>query len=847
MLNLVNSLVRTNAFIHDKGVRIALKIDCKQITNMPEPRPMFEIFVNSPEIEGVHLRAGKVARGGLRWSERTEDYRTEVLGLMKTQRVKNSIIIPLGAKGGFVVKKRSSDRGEMFELVKSAYKEFIRSLLEISDNMLGLDVINPDKVIAYDEKDPYLVVAADKGTATFSDVANKVATEEFCFWLGDAFASGGSNGYDHKLYGITARGAWEAATHHFRSINIDPQKDEFTAIGIGDMSGDVFGNGMLLSDSMKLVAAFNHKHIFIDPTPNPKKSFKERKRLFETPGSEWKDFNQSIISKGGGVFERSQKEITLSKAASKALGLTGDSNTFSGDELVKTILKAPVDLFWNGGIGTYVKAKSETNLDVGDPSNDDVRIDADELKAKIVGEGGNLGFTQLARVEYSKHHGLLNTDAVDNSAGVDLSDQEVNFKILLDQPIRDNKLDVTERNKVLENFAEEFCDRVLAHNKSQNMAIGLATLRSRKNLELYKKLIDFFETELNLDRAGEVLPDDESLTIRSNIGAGLTRPECAVVLAYAKMWVFNSILNSDIPKDPALEKWLYGYFPKPIATRFKEYVPTHPLKNEIIATEVANYIVDLLGASNLFQLSKEAARPIDEIISACILVIELWGAQDLTKELRELNSPSNLEAHYFALNSISEMLSELVLWALEHTSLKEGIGAASNTLTESILALKTYSEKTDNQLPYPKLLDSLPEELKNSISAILTAKQSITALEISKTTGKKISSSNEIYQKFSELTGLNQLIEKVRSEIDDETSEAERLVKIDLIKRINNSTIEILSSLVKRYPDQNHLRQLERKAFQLKSLKRNILKISSQNIDSSELYLLAKEIDSIQL
>ena len=519
-----------------------------------------------------------VSRGGLRWSERSEDYRTEILGLMKTQRVKNAIIIPLGAKGGFVVKEKSSDRAHMRALVEASYREFITNLLELSDNRVDGSIKHPENLVVYDSEDPYLVVAADKGTATFSDLANSIASDDFEFWLDDAFASGGSNGYDHKKLGITAKGAWEAVVHHFRTIGIDPSKEEFSCVGIGDLSGDVFGNGMLRSDKMLLKAAFNHKHIFIDPNPDSAKSFKERLRMFELPRSDWTDYNQKIISKGGGIFDRASKEIEISPETQKALGIKED--ILSGDALIQAIIKAPVDLLWNGGIGTYVKCQEESNLEVGDPSNDEVRVNGDELRARVVGEGGNLGFTQLGRIEYSKSGGSINTDAVDNSGGVDLSDQEVNFKILLKEPVNRGDISIEERNQVLESFAEEFCERVLYHNRSQNTAITVARELSTSRLDQFAGFLDYLETQRGLDREGEFLPSAESIENYVK-GVGLTRPEVSVVLAYSKMLTFESLLDSADLDDQFFNRFLYSYFPSEVVSRFGKDISQHPLRKEI--------------------------------------------------------------------------------------------------------------------------------------------------------------------------------------------------------------------------------------------------------------------------
>lgn len=730
MLNVYKATVRTNYFRPDTSA-IGLKIDCRQISSMPKPRPMYETFVNSPQFEGVHLRGGKVARGGLRWSERKEDYRTEVLGLMKTQMVKNSIIIPVGAKGGFIVRGSASKSS-----VESCYRMFIRTLLQLADNRKNDVVVHPPDTVVYDDEDTYLVVAADKGTATFSDIANSIAIEEFDFWLGDAFASGGRNGYDHKKLGITARGAWEATCRHFREVGIDVDEQVFRVVGIGDMSGDVFGNGLLCSDKAQLIAAFNHKHIFVDPTPDPAASFAERKRMFELPGSQWTDYDASVISKGGGVFKRSDKEIEISPEAAKALGIK--QQVLSGQELIKAILCSPVDLLWNGGIGTYVKASTESNMEVEDPANDDVRVDARELRVKIVGEGGNLGFTQRARIEYSKLGGHLNTDAVDNSGGVDCSDAEVNLKILLNQEVRVGNITLDERNALLEQCADAVCKKVIARNRSQSKILSLGVRRSRKNIDYYRGLITQLENKGVLDREGEFLPDDESLIKRSQLRAGLTRPELAVIIAYIKISLAEAIMKSSLPEEPFVERFLLSYFPAAIVKRFREQTERHPLRREIIATQIANELVERMGASFAYRLTQETGAPEIDIICAFLAADTLLSADALKIELRVMDRASTTNSHLKALLTMTSALDGMTRWLLEHRNPNWSWGELIERYQEPFALLLRETEKLVTEVELRRFQESVkrltlngfPESLGKAVASIAYATSYLDIVQI---------------------------------------------------------------------------------------------------------------------
>ncbi len=766
LLNVTQACVRTNYFLPDSNLRLSLKIDCAKVAQLPKPRPLFEIFVNAPEFEGVHLRGGLVARGGLRWSERKEDYRTEVLGLMKTQMVKNSIIVPVGAKGGFLIKQQTSDPQALPNQVQHIYSQFIRSLLEITDNRIDDSIVRAKELVVYDGDDPYLVVAADRGTATFSDLANKIAQEEFSFWLADAFASGGSNGYDHKKLGITARGAWEAVCRHFREIGIDVAAQDFTVVGMGDMSGDVFGNGMLLSERIKLVAAFNHKHIFIDPDPDPATSFAERKRLFELPRSNWTDYQSDLLSEGGAIYDRSSKEIHLAPEAVRALGL--QQNSVSGEELVRAILTAPVDLLWNGGIGTYVKAYDETNFTVGDRANDEVRVNARDLRAKVIGEGGNLGLTQLARIEYSKIGGHVNTDAVDNSGGVDLSDLEVNLKILLSEPVRRGEISIEERNELLEKYANECRLKVITRNRTQSKTISLAVRRSRRNLAYYRGTIDALEAENILDRESEFLPDDETFDKRIALKAGLTRPELAVLIAHAKMSLFNTIIESSLPEEPFLQQYLYSYFPRSIGERFASDVEKHPLRREIISTQIANIVVERMGASFIYRTTEETGAPKTDILSSFLAASEILGADQLTTDLTIMDSVKSMRSYLNILLKTTGALDSMSRWILEYRnsdlSLSEMVdlyGSAFKRLMAETETLLTETERNRfHEACRQLIVGGVPKELAQRVTAVSYANAYLDVAEIARIVDQDVTDVAHLYAELALALNIQQLLEQ---------------------------------------------------------------------------------------
>jgi glutamate dehydrogenase len=639
-LEVMLATLRTNYFQQtEEGLYktyISFKFDPAMISELPLPKPMYEIFVYSPRVEGVHLRGGKVARGGIRWSDRREDFRTEVLGLMKAQHVKNTVIVPVGAKGGFFPKLLpiDGDRDAVIAEVVYSYSTFIRGLLDITDNIINHQIVPPPNVIRYDDDDFYLVVAADKGTATFSDIANGIS-KEYQFWLDDAFASGGSAGYDHKKMGITARGAWESVKRHFREIGINPAKTDFTVIGIGDMSGDVFGNGMLLSNHIKLVGAFDHRHIFLDPNPNAQISFEERQRLFHLPRSSWADYNPKLISEGGGVFSRSLKSIKISPQVKTLLAIEKDQ--LAPNDLVRAMLTASVDLIFNGGIGTFVKASTESHSDVGDRTSDGIRVNGNELKARVVCEGGNLGFTQAARIEYSLNNGIIYTDFIDNSAGVDCSDHEVNIKILLHKLVLDGEMTLKQRNILLEKMTDEVAELVLSDNYQQTQILSLESSVTLFTTELFKRFMNELEKRGQLNRQLEFLPDEKTLVERKINGQGLTRPELAVLIAYSKMNLKQDILTSKIPEDPYFSKYLLLAFPKMLHKRCFSQMKEHSLRNEIIATQLAKSITDRMGVYFVERLQRETGASVEFVIRAYVIADELYRLNTLWRQIEELD------------------------------------------------------------------------------------------------------------------------------------------------------------------------------------------------------------------
>ncbi len=667
-LGVLEATLRTNYFqTADDGVTqktyLSFKFDPSKVPGLPEPKPMFEIWVYSPRVEGVHLRGGRVARGGLRWSDRREDFRTEVLGLVKAQMVKNTVIVPVGSKGGFVVKQPPSpgDRDAYLAEGVACYQIFLRGLLDLTDNYVDGTLVPPKQTVRIDGDDPYLVGAADKGTASFSDYANAISAE-YGFWLGDAFASGGSVGYDHKKMAITARGAWESVKRHFSEMGVDTQAQDFTVVGIGDMSGDVFGNGMLLSKHIRLVAAFDHRHIFLDPSPDAATSFAERERMFQLPRSSWADYDTTLISPGGGVFPRTAKVISLSSQVRELIGV--DATELAPNDLLRALLKAPVDLLYNGGIGTYVKASTETHAQVGDRANDGLRVNGADLRCKVVAEGGNLGLTQLGRIEYAQHGGRINTDAIDNSAGVDCSDHEVNIKILLGLVVTDGEMTLKQRNTLLAEMTEEVGMLVLRDNYLQTQALSLGRLRAAQSLDGDARFMRYLERAQRLARAIEFLPDDEALDARRAAGTGLTSPARAVLMAYSKMWLYDVLLASDLPDAEFVADGLPTYFPTPLASRCGAAMLRHPLKREILATMHANALVNRAGVTFVHRLSEETGAEAADVVRASLAARGAYGLDGLWGEVDALDAKVSHETQASLFTALSQWHEQATLWFL---------------------------------------------------------------------------------------------------------------------------------------------------------------------------------------
>ncbi|MET0530081.1 MAG: NAD-glutamate dehydrogenase [Microvirga sp.] len=729
-INLVEAAVRTNFFqLEGNGLprqTIAFKFECAKVDGLPLPKPLYEIFVYSPRVEGVHLRYGKVARGGLRWSDRPQDFRTEVLGLVKAQQVKNAVIVPVGAKGGFVPKHLppASDRQAWLAEGTESYRIFVRTLLQLTDNIEGDHVVPPSDTVRHDGDDPYLVVAADKGTATFSDTANALSIEKG-HWLGDAFASGGSQGYDHKKMGITARGAWEAVKRHFREMDIDIQTQPVTVAGVGDMSGDVFGNGMLLSRSLRLVAAFDHRDIFLDPNPDPEVSFKERERLFNLPRSSWQDYDKSLISKGGGVFPRNAKSIPLSDEVRSVLGIAQAQATPA--EVMSAILKAQVGLLWFGGIGTYIRSSSETDEQVGDRANDAIRITGADVRAKVVGEGANLGATQRGRIEAAQAGVRLNTDAIDNSAGVNTSDVEVNIKIALTTPERDGRLTQDARNELLAEMTDEVAGLVLRNNYLQTLALSLSEQRGTADIGFARRLMQMLEAQGRLNRAVEYLPDDGVLTERARRGESLTRPELAVLLAYAKLSLHDELLASAVPDDPYLAKELERYFPVAMRERFPDAIASHRLRREIIATQLANAIINRGGATMIARLVDQTGADAPTIAAAYAATRDSFGLGELNSAIDALDGMVPGKTQLGLYGELQDLLMNRIVWFIRN------VDFANHSLDQIIGTYRSGVAEVESGLPEALSAEALaawdartkalvdqgtPEELAHRIASL---------------------------------------------------------------------------------------------------------------------------------
>ncbi|MBS0365412.1 MAG: NAD-glutamate dehydrogenase [Proteobacteria bacterium] len=781
-LSLLQATLRTNFYQRggDGAVKayLSFKLDPARIPDLPLPRPKFEIFVYSPRVEGVHLRMGYVARGGLRWSDRREDFRTEVLGLMKAQNVKNTLIVPVGAKGGFVPKRLpAGTREEIQAEVIACYQTFIRGLLDLTDNIVAGRIVPPPQLLRRDGDDTYLVVAADKGTATFSDIANAIAAE-YGFWLGDAFASGGSAGYDHKKMAITARGGWECVKRHFRELGVDTQKTAFTVAGIGDMSGDVFGNGMLLSHHIRLQAAFDHRHVFLDPDPDAAQSFAERARLAALARSSWDDYDRRRISRGGGVWPRSAKAIPLSAEARALLGL--EAASAAPTEVIRAILRLPVDLLWNGGIGTYVKASDERNAEVGDRSNDAVRINGRELKARVVGEGGNLGFTQRGRVEYALAGGRINTDFIDNSAGVNTSDVEVNIKILLNPLMIQGRLSYAERNRLLARQTPEVAALVLRNNYLQSQAISTLELQSAARLPEFQHLIRVLERSHELNRALEYLPSDDELGERRKRGVGLTRPELAILLSYSKISLNNHLLASDVPEDPYLSRELTRYFPAPIQKRFARAIGRHRLRREIIATATTNSLVNRMGPTFVSRVQEDSGAQPAQVARAYTAAREIFAMRGVWQHIEKLDNRVPAKLQYEAAFQTSRLLRHATYWLLAARSHRLQVDAAVREFRGGVQELEAHiadvltgTERTRYEHASARYLkDGLPAPLAARVASLEALNAALDIVGVAATHRCGVTETARVYFEIGTRTGIDWLRERIEKLAVDGTWQA---------------------------------------------------------------------------
>ncbi|MCZ6855360.1 MAG: NAD-glutamate dehydrogenase, partial [Gammaproteobacteria bacterium] len=764
-LELMQATQRTNYYLRetDGAVKpyLAMKLKLAQISDMPLPRPMVEIFVCAPYFEGLHLRRGAIARGGLRWSDRLEDYRTEVLGLMKAQVVKNAVIVPTGAKGGFVLK---TSQGAVTQDVSKCYRDFIRGLLDITDNIVNGQVVTPENVRRYDGDDPYLVVAADKGTATFSDEANTVA-EQYGFWLGDAFASGGSNGYDHKKMGITAKGAWISVQQHFAEREIDVQREPVSVIGIGDMAGDVFGNGMLQSKYLGLIAAFNHLHIFIDPNPDPVKGYAERKRLFALPRSSWEDYDVLLISAGGGVFSRQAKSVKITPEMASVFGI--DAERLSPDELIHALLKAPVQLIWNGGIGTYVKAQGENHADVGDRANDHLRVNAEELNCQVFGEGGNLGMTQKARISFDQLGGSVNTDFIDNSAGVDCSDHEVNIKIALNEIVASGEITVEQRNTQLTSMTDEVSTLVLTNNRRQVQTLSLAHRHSRSRQGEYRRFLHYMETDHNLDRGLEHLPQDDELAERFGRGGGFARPELAVLLAFAKTHIKMHLVSSSIHEDPEIFREVLSAFPPTLAAQHTDALLNHRLAKEIVATQLANDIVDHMGVTFVVHLMGFVGGSVDEIVRSYYVAAKCFGIREKYRSIEQLDNVA-ADVKLGMLLELIRLGRRATRWIFRHRRSADHVVRLVDEFQAKIQSLDAYrghlmgrarAERWERRVQY--LIDSagVPEPLARNAANAADMATALPVIDAADRTGTDPVAVAQAYAMLGEELSLDWLTE----------------------------------------------------------------------------------------
>ena len=808
-LALIDATLRTNYYQRESpggvdGPRpLVLKLDPGGVPGLTSPRPKFEIFVYSPRLEAVHLRFGRVARGGLRWSDRLEDFRTEVLGLVKAQEVKNAVIVPSGAKGGFVCKRLPdpADREAYQAEVLACYQTFIAGMLDVTDNIVGDEVVPPAGVVRRDGDDTYLVVAADKGTATFSDTANEIAAR-YGFWLGDAFASGGSEGYDHKKMGITARGAWESVKWHFAALGMNPDTDDFTVAGVGDMSGDVFGNGMLLSEHIKLIAAFDHRHVFIDPDPDPDATFAERARLFALPRSSWADYDQALISPGGGVWPRTVKSVPVSPQARAVLGIDAGVGALSPDELISAILAAPVDLFWNGGIGTYVKASAESHADVGDRSNDAVRVNASQLRARVIGEGGNLGLTQAARIEYSLGGGLMNTDFIDNSAGVDTSDHEVNIKILLADAIRDGAIPASARHQLLNEMTDEVAALVLRHNYGQNMALAVARSQAPSLLHVHARYLRKLIKDKRLSTERDVLPDEREIAERRSSGGGLTNPELALLLAVTKISAAEDVLESALPDDPYLRRVLDAYFPAPLRARFADRMESHPLRREIITTSAVNEMIDTSGTTFLFRLIEETGASVPDLTRAWLVAREVFDMPAFWRQVEELEGQVGITAQIMLLLEGRKLTERATRWLLHNRRppfdieatvafFAEGVQTVRSGLPKLLTGrdLSGFEERRDSYLDL-----GVPQELAERVAAMVPTYAAFDIVRAASAAGRGIEETADVYFDLADRLQITRLRDRITALPRDDrwSTMARAALRDDLYAALASLTQDVL-------------------------------------------------------
>lgn len=860
LLGVVRNTVRTNHFAAPARETLALKLDSRNIGELPEPRPRHEIFVYSPVVAGVHMRFGSVARGGLRWSDRREDFRTEVLGLVKAQAVKNAVIVPVGAKGGFVLRRppvptgdADADRAALREAGIAGYRMFIRSLLDLTDNIdrsTGAVVPAPG-VVRHDGDDTYLVVAADKGTASFSDIANEVAAE-YDFWLGDAFASGGSVGYDHKAMGITARGAWESVKRRFRELGVDCQNEDVTVAGIGDMSGDVFGNGMLCSKHIRLVAAFDHRHVFLDPDPDPATSYAERERLFALPRSSWADYDRSLVSAGGGVWDRTTKSVPISEQARRVLGLADDVTELTPPELIRAILRAPVDLLWNGGIGTYVKASTESHADAGDKANDAVRVDGCDVRARVVGEGGNLGLTQAARIEFARTGGRVGTDALDNSAGVDCSDHEVNIKILLDDLVGAGGLTPEARPRLLAEMTDEVAALVLADNVSQNELMGTALADASEMIGVHGRLISALEAAGAVDRALDVLPDAKAIGTLRAAGAGLSAPELATLMAHVKLDLKGALLAGDLVDHDVFLPVLRGYFPTPLRRDHEAAVDRHPLRREIVATALTNDVVDRGGISYVFRLAEEVGATADDAVRAFSVVSDVFGLPALWSRIAAADVPSEVADELVLVTR--RLLDRASRWMLHRRPQPLAVGAEVARFRGPIEDASAHLEEWLVGADRTNLRDrtraiaerGAPEDLVREVELALDRFGLLDVVEIADLAECDLTVAGELYFRLCERVGLVPLLNGVSAL--GKTSRWDALARLALRDELYDSARALtLDVLAHATPGDDTDRMIadweERNASRLRRARNSLAEISA----SGQRDLAALSVASRQL